>query len=376
MNVYQLLGWFYWDPPKEAFKIPFIDHSVVWYGILFVTGFILGYFILNPILTRFLIQIRHLSTIDITNWTRLVEELRSSPSPLIAQLMAQFDPSTLQQLKQKTTLPPLTPSLKQGILEGLNRFLTHTSTSRNELQQELAKSLATPKQTAYFLADRLLWFVVAGTVIGARLGSVFFYDWSYFRQHPLEIFQIWHGGLASHGGVIGVMIAIYFYAKYVQRWFPQLTFLRILDFAAVPTAIVIAFIRLGNFMNQEILGTPTNMPWAVIFGHPADGSSPIPRHPVQLYEAGAYFIIFWILWYLWKTKRIDEQPGALIGITFILGFGCRFILEFWKADLESIIHSPLLQAGQILSVPFILLGIFLVWQSKYSCLFKHWGSSS
>ncbi len=363
MNVYQSLGWLYWDPPREAFKVPFIDHAVVWYGILFVSGFILGYFIFNPILTRFLIQIRHLSSIDILNWPDLIEELRSSSSPLTTQIMAQLDLSPRQQMKQKTA-PAITPQLQQGILKGLNRFLNQTSISREELQQVLGKSLASPKQTAYFLADRFLWFVVIGTVIGARLGAVFFYDWPYFREHPLEIFKIWHGGLASHGGIIGVMIAIYFYAKYIQSWVPQLTFLRILDFAAVPTAAVICFIRLGNFMNQEILGTSTTLPWAIIFGHPADGSLPIPRHPVQLYEAGAYLIIFCIVWYLWKKKRITECPGALIGLTFILGFSSRFILEFWKDNLESIIHFSFLQAGQILSLPFIALGIFLIGQSK------------
>jgi phosphatidylglycerol:prolipoprotein diacylglycerol transferase len=369
MNVYQSLGWFYWDPPKEAFTVPFTDHAVVWYGILFVAGFILGYFIFNPILTRFLIQIRHLSAIDINNWPYLVEELRNSSSPLIAQLMAQFNPSTRQQLQQKAA-PLITPHLKQSLLEGLNRFLKQTSTSREDLQQVLGPSLASPKQTAYFLTDRLLWFVIAGTVIGARLGIVFFYDWPYFRQHPIEIFKIWHGGLASHGGVIGVMIAIYFYTKYVRRWVPQLTVLQILDFIAVPAAVVLCFIRLGNFMNQEILGTPTTVPWAIIFGHPADGSTPIPRHPVQLYEAGAYLIIFWILWFLWKKQRIDEQPGLLVGMIFILGFGSRFILEFWKANQESIIHTSFLQAGQILSIPFLLLGIFLVWKSKCSFSYK------
>lgn len=358
------IAWFYWNPPREAFTLPFINHTVVWYGVLFVLGFVLGYFIMNPIFARFLIDTRHLSALDITNWPHLIEELRSSSSPLISQVMEQFDPPIRQQIKQKGS-PSLTPSLQQGVLNGLNRTLQHTSISRNDLQQLFGQALASAKQTGYFLTDRLCWFTVAGTIIGARLGLVFFYDWDYFREHPLEIFKVWHGGLASHGGFLGVIISLYLYLKYIHQWIPQLTFLRLLDYVAIPTVFVGCCIRLGNFMNQEILGNPTTLPWGVIFGHPADGSSPIPRHPIQLYEAAAYLMTFIILWRLWQ-KRLDDQPGALIGLTFVFGFGSRFILEFWKTTQESILDSSFLQMGQILSIPFILVGAFLFWKSQRS----------
>jgi prolipoprotein diacylglyceryl transferase len=361
-------AWFYWDPPREAFTIPFLNHPIVWYGILFVTGFIIAYFLLNPIVVRFLIQSRHLSSLDILNWPLLIETLRTSSSPLIYQFMGELNLSARQQLKQKTTPFFLTPTLQQEIVEGFNRLLQHSSLSRDNLQQVFGKALATPKQTAYFLTDRLCWFVVIGTVVGARLGAVFFYDWPYFREHPLEIFKVWHGGLASHGGFIGVILSLYFYLKYVHQWVPQLTFLRLLDYVVIPSTLVCGFIRLGNFMNQEILGTPTTMPWGVIFGHPADDSAPIPRHPVQLYEAAAYFMIFCLVWWLWKNQRLDERrPGAILGLSFILGFGTRFIFEFWKATQESIFSSSFLQMGQILSIPFILLGTFLIWHSKRVC---------
>lgn len=288
MNSHKLC-WFYWDPPREAFTIPFIHHPVVWYGILFVAGFVSAYFILNPIFTRFLIQTGQ--------------------------------------------------------------------------EQALDPSLTSPKKAAYLLTDRLCWFAVIGTIVGARLGAVFFYDWPYFRQHPLEIIKVWNGGLASHGGVVGVMLALFLYAKYIQRWIPQLTFLRLLDFVAIPSALTACFIRLGNFINQEIVGIPTTMPWGVLFGHPADNVSAVPRHPVQLYEAGAYLITFFILWRLWKYHHLDEKPGALIGFMLIFIFGSRFVIEFWKSTQESIISSSFLQMGQILSIPFILLGIFLVWRS-------------
>lgn len=288
MNIFHQIGWFYWDPPREAFTIPFINHSIVWYGILFVIGFTLAYFILNPIFARFLSQTQHQSKLEIKD----------------------------------------------------------------------------PKQAAYFLTDRLCWFAVAGTIIGARLGAVLFYDWPYFSQYPLEIFKIWNGGLASHGGVLGVMLALYLYTKYIHKWVPQLTFLHLLDFVAIPSALTACFIRLGNFMNQEIVGTPTDLPWAVLFGHPTDSVAAIPRHPVQLYEAIAYLITFFILWGVWKNQRSDDKPGAIVGLLFIFVFGSRLLIEFWKAQQESILDQSFLQTGQLLSIPFILIGIFLFLRSK------------
>jgi prolipoprotein diacylglyceryl transferase len=258
------------------------------------------------------------------------------------------------------------------MLEGLNRFLQLPSASREELQQVLEGSLASPQQTAYLLTDRLCWFAVAGTIIGARLGAVFFYDWPYFRQHPTEILKIWHGGLASHGGAIGVLLALYLYMRYIQKWIPQLTFLQLLDQVAIPSALTCCFIRLGNFINQEIVGIPTDLPWGVLFGHPAENVTAVPRHPVQLYEASAYLLTFLILWQMWKYQHSNQKPGVLAGMLFILGFGSRFILEFWKSNQDSIVRFSFLQTGQILSIPFIFLGIFLFWQSKrfnhYCCI--------
>ncbi len=295
MDIFHPFAWLYWDPHREAFIIPFTDHPVAWYGILFVTGFILAYFVFHPILTRFLIQIPHFSQLNVKDWTGLIEELRASPSPLVSQLMTQFDSLTHQKLKQPN-LPSLTSDLQQGVLRGFNHLLKLDVVKQKDLEQVLHHSLVSPKEIAYLLTDRLCWFVVAGTIIGARLGDVFFYNWSHFRHHPLEIFKIWHGGLASHGGVLGVVLALYLYLKYIQKWIPQLTFLTLLDFVAIPSALVACFIRLGNFMNQEILGIPTDLPWGVVFGHPAENVPPFPRHPVQLYEAGAYLITFFVLW--------------------------------------------------------------------------------
>jgi len=291
MQTLSCPAWLYWDPPLEVFTVPWIDRPVVWYGILFVSGFILGYFLFVHILA--------------------------------------------------------------------NYFIKNESTSRTQFLDA-----SSAKRTAYLLADRLLRFIVIGTLVGARLGHVLFYDWELFIHHPLEIFKVWKGGLASHGGVVGVLIGLYLYHLSIRKQFPGFSFLRLLDFVAIPSALAACFIRLGNFMNQEIVGTPSQVPWAIVFGNAADGSLPIPRHAVQLYEAAAYFVIFLILFGLWKTKKEEHKPGLFIGLLFVLIFSARFILEFWKVHQDSIFEFSSLQAGQLLSIPFILIGFVLIYRSQ------------
>ncbi len=210
-----------------------------------------------------------------------------------------------------------------------------------------------------FLLDRLTWFIIIGTILGARFGHVFFYEWPYYQNHPAEILEVWKGGLASHGGTIGGLLAIWLFQRSIYKEFPKFTFLTTLDSILVPTALACCFIRIGNFFNQEILGLPSILPWAVIFGDPADGSVPQPRHPVQLYEALGYFAIFVLLLCLWKYKRQILRPGAISGIFFILTFGIRFFLEFLKTHQSIMIDETFLQTGQYLSIPFILLGVAL-----------------
>lgn len=222
------------------------------------------------------------------------------------------------------------------------------------------------KKIALTLADRFTWFVVLGIIIGARLGHVFFYDWPYFKHHPEEIFDISEGGLAglsSHGGVVGILLAIALFRATILKKYPELTFWTIVDIAAVPAALAGCFIRLGNFFNQEILGTPSQLPWAVIFGHPADRSSPLPRHPVQLYEALSYLLLFMVMFSIWKWTKAREKSGFLTGVFFILLFTIRFFLEFFKIPQSLMIDESYIQMGQYLSLPFILGGFILLWYS-------------
>ncbi len=216
------------------------------------------------------------------------------------------------------------------------------------------------------LADQLILFISIATLIGARLGHVFLYGWSYYQAHPEKIIRVWEGGLASHGGAIGILIALLLFWWLRKKKQPPFTLLALLDAVVLPAGLACGAIRLGNFMNQEILGVPTTMPWGVIFLHPIEGIFPvdIPLHPVQLYEALTYFAIFGFLFFLWKRrgKRIGE--GVYAALFFLLLFGCRFFIEFFKQPESDLLQRDgFLNMGQWLSIPFILLGAILLTRS-------------
>lgn len=215
--------------------------------------------------------------------------------------------------------------------------------------------------------DSLLVYVIVGTILGARLGHCFFYEPDYFFKHPIEILLpiqkiggvykfVGFQGLASHGGTIGVLIAIVLYCKKYK-----VNFLWLLDRMAIGVPVTAAFIRLGNFMNSEIYGKPTNGNWGVVFQR----DDLIPRHPTQLYEAFSYLLIFAILFWMYKSEKIKQASGLLFGTFLTLLFLARFLIEFFKENQESFENSMLINMGQILSIPFILIGLTLiVWKSK------------
>ncbi len=207
------------------------------------------------------------------------------------------------------------------------------------------------------LAD-ILTFMIVGTVLGARFGHVFFYEWGYYSQHPSEILKIWHGGLASHGAVIGILIALWLVSKYLLKT-PTLW---LLDRMAVAVPLGGAFIRLGNLLNHEIVGIPTDSSWGFIFSRLNDG---MPRHPAQLYESLAYLLIFIIMtWMYWRTNAKDHK-GLLFGFFMSSVFIARFIIEFFKSDQTAFEANLTLNMGQYLSIPVILIGIyFLIYSRK------------
>ncbi len=204
--------------------------------------------------------------------------------------------------------------------------------------------------------DKAFIYMVVGTVLGARLGHVFFYEWDYYAQHLTEIPMVWRGGLASHGGAIGIILALWIYSRRVTKK----SILWILDKVAVPTALAGCFIRLGNLMNSEIYGLPTDVAWAFIFTK----VDAIPRHPVQLYESISYLISFILLYYTyWYTEK-RHKLGYLFGLFMVLIWGFRFVLEYFKSDQGGFQNAfgNVLTTGQLLSIPFFIVGLYFMFR--------------
>ena len=228
--------------------------------------------------------------------------------------------------------------------------------------------------------DTLVLYMIGATIIGARLGHVFFYGpyWDQYNEfgmlieegylsHPANIFKVWEGGLASHGGAIAILIALYVYSKKVSHK----PYLWILDRIAPPVAVAGIFIRLGNLMNSEIVGKITDVPWAFKFiyrdclpGGECVWEQIPPRHPAQLYESIAYLIIFIILMVLYWKREAWKKQGMVFGTFLILLFGARFIIEFFKVAQATGRDDWMLNTGQLLSIPFVLVGIYLLWRSQ------------
>jgi prolipoprotein diacylglyceryl transferase len=198
--------------------------------------------------------------------------------------------------------------------------------------------------------ENLTIVMILSTIIGATLGHCFFYEPAYYLAHPLEIIAVWKGGLASHGAAIGILLGLWVY-KIAKK---DVNYLWLLDRIVVPVALAGCFIRLGNFFNSEILGNPASVPWAIVFARVDD----IPRHPVQLYESISYLIIFIFLFITYKKKKSKTPNGLLFGMFLVLVFSARFILEFFKAQQTYLEDSLTLNMGQILSIPFVLIGIY------------------
>ena len=207
------------------------------------------------------------------------------------------------------------------------------------------------------MLESMFLYIVIGIVVGARLGHVLFYDPAYYFANPLKIIAVWEGGLASHGGGTGVILALFLFAKK-----HNLNYLWLLDRVAIPTALFGFFVRMGNFMNSEIVGKPAEVPWAIIFTR----VDMLPRHPAQLYESFSYLFIFLLLTYLYKTKRDYFKNGFLFGLFLVLIFTVRLLVEFVKVKQADYDTSFLMMTtGQALSIPFLLIGLgFMVWSFK------------
>ena len=214
--------------------------------------------------------------------------------------------------------------------------------------------------------DTLTLYIILGTVLGARLGHCLFYGpWfdeelangviiEGYLSHPLNILKVYEGGLASHGGALGILTAMILYCrKEKESW------IWLFDRLVVVVPLAAMCIRLGNLINSEIIGKVTDVPWAFIFVQEDN----LPRHPAQLYEAIFCFFLFILMYWLWKNKRDKVGPGFMFGVLCVLLFTERFFDEFLKENQADFEGSMALNMGQWLSIPFVLIGAFMIWRS-------------
>lgn len=219
------------------------------------------------------------------------------------------------------------------------------------------------------LLEPLLYALLLGTIVGARLGHCLFYEPEFYFKHPVEILKVWHGGLASHGGAIGVLLAIFWY---VHRYGKKNRFdtMWVLDRLAITICFAGCFIRLGNLFNSEIFGGATTLPWGFKFlrssqwvaeygpaAYPPDG---VACHPTQIYEALSYLILGLILLWVYFKRSDKVYKGWIFGVFLIVLFGMRFLIEFIKNDQVGFESGMLFNMGQLLSVPFIVAGIIIL----------------
>lgn len=204
--------------------------------------------------------------------------------------------------------------------------------------------------------DNLFFVSLISALIGARLGHVIGYDLRYYLAHPWEILMTWKGGLASHGGAVGLLIGLWWYIRRYGRKY-GINYLWLLDRFVITVTFAGACIRLGNLMNSEIYGDVTNLPWGFIF---ARNGEVLPKHPTQLYEALSYLALGFAMVWLYKNRLPKLKQGTLFGIFLTFLFGARFIIEFIKEPQSDFEVGMLFNMGQLLSLPFIVAGI-LIW---------------
>lgn len=231
----------------------------------------------------------------------------------------------------------------------------------------LTKAIFVNEKESLEKLDKLLIYMVIATLLGARLGHVLFYQSELFTQDPLSIllpFQFvptfeftGFAGLASHGATIGITIALLLYSKKIAKRHPAWIFDRIV----ISVSFGAIFVRLGNFLNSEIIGKPTNSDYGVVFKKLGEDFA---RHPSQLYEAGGYLLLFLLMYFLyWKTKASNRQ-GLMFGIFFTLLWTIRFFVEFSKEPQVKERADWIINTGQILSIPMILVGLVVIFLAQ------------
>jgi phosphatidylglycerol---prolipoprotein diacylglyceryl transferase len=278
-----MIGYFVWNPPREAFVIPFLNFPVYWYSLWFALGFYGA-----VVIARSLVRSRALA-------------LEGA----------------------------------QGIdFLAIDRYI-----------------------------ERLALYSFFGVLIGARLGHILFYDALHYLHHPIDILNFRQGGLSSHGGVAGLCLSLWWVQrrKNLPPYLPRGADL--LDLIAISSSWTAGCIRIGNFFNQEIVGTITSLPWAVVFLSPLDAEGGVPRHPTQLYEAAVSFLLLIPLLIIGR-HGLFATDGRIAGWYLIITFSFRCLLEIFKAP-QCTFDTGVFHMGQVLSLPVILFGIALLVRANF-----------
>ena len=325
------------------------------------------------LLTKYFLHFYRFTLKDITNWKKLFSLIQNpktkNQSLLSKYILKQLDEKTKKNLKEEIFY-------KNKVLTIINSLfakekLLYKAKKRSKYSEKIAlrlfiekafsEAIVSTKYKVNWSVDRLLVYVIVATIIGARLGHIIFYEhFAYYLMRPWLIFKTWEGGLASHGAAVAIAIALVFVIRKMRKFSPKISYITLLDLVSIPTALAAVFIRIGNFFNQEILGKATTLPWAIVFGHPINGAAIVPRHPVQLYEALFYFLVFLILYFLSKRPYLFYKQGKLMGLFFIFVFSFRFFVEFLKEKQSLLLtDTSSFLMGQYLSIPFIIVGIIL-----------------
>lgn len=382
-----MFGFIYWDPSPAVFNfaLPLINRPLMWYGVLFALGFVVGYCIFRYCWLRYLLFSCKFHKQDISCWTLF---LRKKHSSYLQALFKTF-PSQVQKFCQEQPFPENVPEgIKNTVIHAINYTVEHPIDFSNppkvdpallrfikrymsvfqiekvrsflQMDVRLQPWILAFKKRNCIIIERLTTYLIVGMLLGAKLGDFIFYqNWRIVLQNLQAIFAFWEAGLASHGAALGILCALWLFC---YRY--KLIALHVIDLVVIPTPLAGSFIRLGNFVNQEILGVPTDLPWGVVFLHPVGSNAIVPRHPVQLYEACCYAFLTGFLFLLWKKDPSLTSKGRITGWFFISVFSIRFILEFFKEEQSTHLLYSQLKMGQILSIPFILFGIWILYQSR------------
>ena len=358
-----MLSYFYWNPKKEIFTIPYLNIPIVWYSLLFLIGFVIGYYIVISILRRYFYLFENFTDKDIFSFDILKGKLKN-PKTESQKKVSEF---FFEKTKNENILDS-----NDKILDLLNLYIDGKIKNRLFLENTFPKAIISTKSKLTKIVDTVIVYIVIATIIGARIGHLIFYESpAYYLRNPINIIKIWQGGLASHGAAVAILIALFLFCHYyLKKITPKLRYVHLLDLVSVPIALVCFFIRVGNFFNQEIIGVQTNLPWAVVFGSPMENVTILPRHPVQLYEGLFYLLLFGLLLFLSYRKYFLIKEGKMFGIFLILANGFRFFIEFLKVKQSAILETDsFLLMGQYLSIPFIVLGIFVLFWDKIKSFF-------